>query len=69
MRHLDYDMQDSELITVVFIYEAVELHVLGVKYNHRYMYITYQESVITFIEIWYVLIDPINKKIYRFRNR
>ena len=51
MRHLDYDMQDSELITVVFIYEAAELHVLFVKYNHRYMYITYQESVRAFIEI------------------
>ena len=62
MRHLNYDMQDSELITVVFIYEAVELHVLFVKYNQRYMYITYQEIVKAFIEIEFVLVDAINKK-------
>ena len=54
-------MQDSALITVVFIYEAVE-HVLFVKYNQRYMYITYQEIVIAFIEIEFVLVDAINKK-------
>lgn len=62
MRHLNYDMQDSELITVEFIYEALELRVLVVKYNHRYMFITYQENVLAFIEIEFVLVDPINKK-------